>query len=938
MSRRVAGIDISDRSIEIVSLLAKGPGIIERAMRVELPPDIVSRGEIQDFNSLSRVLRAMLDNLYGEGRGKTQVAISLPETIVYSKVFSLPAILDDKQTADALVLASSDEFPIEAATKIAYDFIELDETGGIKRYLFATVDHARVQEYLKVLEEANAEAVLIEPESAAMSRALVPYGEEKALMVADIGARTTTLVSFDEAGRQVISAAIPIGGDIFTEAIERKMKLSLEEAEKLKIRVGFDEDAEDGRVLMILQSPFEQIVSEIQRTLSYVAEERGLKTEKIILAGGTSLLPKIADYMSLAFGNVEVVSGDVLQNVGVSDEAILPKNFNNNAVLYATAIGLGIRAVETRGHPGLNLHPVARRSDRGGSFAPLRKLFNKLSSLMPTSKKKAAKKPAAKKTSKTTASKKKKAAKSARAKPAAKKGVKKKAKKQAEKKAEETKEEKVEATQAEPEQEVKEEAAAPIIPEEMASEASAEPAASEQQPEGQPDVGAEATTEQAGEPEGSPDDESAVVRGATADNPERDFGMGVGELLGSAIPDDDEDEDEEEDEEGSDDETASYEVKAASGASGEGERLSIESILSGKTPEDRAVPVPSAESHGSKWRIIVPIAVFLLALVVIAAGAGLFRSFKERGTSQKFLSAIMSVFVKDDQMQYGPETGPDTGPVVPEAVVVSVLVTSGEPEDGLAVPAVSSRLIETDIVLDDSFESTGEAQADDARAVGTITIVNELPRAFSFVARTRFLSPDGVLFRMSEPADIPASGTVDVEVYADEPGAQGDIGPTDFTIPGLSESLQESVYGRSSAPMTGGNGTVAAVSADDIEAAKSALIAASLDEARENFRAMAAEGELVLDELITSREIESDLPEAGTIGAAFDASMSIRFRALLVPESEIDSLLEARLAEMLPAGVNSADYGLGEPFYTREAHDTDADQALLRVEAPIQKL
>lgn len=94
--------------------------------------------------------------------------------------------------------------------------------------------------------------------------------------------------------------------------------------------------------------------------------------------------------------------------------------------------------------------------------------------------------------------------------------------------------------------------------------------------------------------------------------------------------------------------------------------------------------------------------------------------------------------------------------------------------------------------------------ARDGVATGTVTLVNETGAAQPLVATTRLLSEGGVLFRLRDRVTVPAGGTVEAAVYADQPGPSGDIGPSRFTIPGLSPALQASIYARSSSPMTGG--------------------------------------------------------------------------------------------------------------------------------------
>jgi hypothetical protein len=334
--------------------------------------------------------------------------------------------------------------------------------------------------------------------------------------------------------------------------------------------------------------------------------------------------------------------------------------------------------------------------------------------------------------------------------------------------------------------------------------------------------------------------------------------------------------------------------------------------------------------------VFIPLVVFVLAILLVAEGAGLFGGAGRESTT-RILTSIGSLF--GGSSGEPPSDEPvESAPTVPSKVSLNVLITSQE-EDGadLAVPVILSRLIETDVIATDTFQATGEAPAEEARAVGMITVVNETSNDYRFVATTRFLSSDGVLFRLENETSIPPNGTVDVEVYADEVGAAGDIGPSRFTIPGLSEDLQQYIYGRSRTAMSGGSGTVSAVKEDDLEEARKDLMSRLFSEARENFKSMVSAGEIVLADLITSRETDSILPEDGSEGATFEATLAVTFSALVVPDQQLVEMLEQKVAEDLAGQADPADYELGVPLYTVEAFDTTSGRAEIRVEAPVQR-
>ena len=127
---------------------------------------------------------------------------------------------------------------------------------------------------------------------------------------------------------------------------------------------------------------------------------------------------------------------------------------------------------------------------------------------------------------------------------------------------------------------------------------------------------------------------------------------------------------------------------------------------------------------------------------------------------------------------------------------------------------------------------------DGVNAQGFITIYNTSDDEWPLKKETRFQTSDGLVFRIKEGVFVPGKtvdeegnetpGTFTAAVEADEfdiydhpIGERGNIGPTKFIIPGLSEYNQKLLWGESSQPMEGGvTRYQRVVQEEDIEAAK----------------------------------------------------------------------------------------------------------------------
>ncbi|MDB5195253.1 MAG: hypothetical protein JWO84_437 [Parcubacteria group bacterium] len=90
-------------------------------------------------------------------------------------------------------------------------------------------------------------------------------------------------------------------------------------------------------------------------------------------------------------------------------------------------------------------------------------------------------------------------------------------------------------------------------------------------------------------------------------------------------------------------------------------------------------------------------------------------------------------------------------------------------------------------------------------ASGKITITNTQTAPQALIKNTRFQSANGLIFRIRDSVSIPAGGSLVATVYADEAGDKYNLAPTTFTIPGLKGSKSfDQVSAKSVAAMTGG--------------------------------------------------------------------------------------------------------------------------------------
>ncbi len=343
-------MDISDHSIEAVifqkSLFGQ-PKVLSYA-RTLLYGEVVKDGIIKKPERLVESLTKLLASALPKPIKTKYCILSLPDSQVFTAIFKLPAGLKREEIKNTIPFKAEEVIPFRSS-EIYFDFKTIAKSHGVQEVFYAAVPKRVVDPFSAVLGNVGLVPLSFDLESLSLARAVVQKlpktksGKkivDQATLLMDIGARTTNLNIFDRNGiRQ--SLTVKIAGDRFTKSIASNLNLPLKDAEKLKMKAGFDPDQEGGRLVLILQKEMRRIVKETSQLIKYYEDETGRKVGLVILAGGSSLLPGVTQYLSENLG-LPVEVGNPLMKFQDPKKLI---KFKNKAVLFANVLGLGLRSI-----------------------------------------------------------------------------------------------------------------------------------------------------------------------------------------------------------------------------------------------------------------------------------------------------------------------------------------------------------------------------------------------------------------------------------------------------------------------------------------------------------------------------------------------------------------------------------------------------------------
>lgn len=354
----IIGIDISDYSIEVLCLdqkkrlLAYGRSILEEG--------IVQDGMILEQKKLVDVLKETLRNtkpqpLITKAGTELKAVFSLPESKTYTQYFSFK----DKANLSQKIQKKIQETVPVIFEDLYYDFIKINNQKNGAKVLCVAAKKEIVEGYIYLLRVAGITPIAFETESISIARALLPkvygFGDDKEVfgentVILDIGGRISTISIHNKEGMMCLAVSLPYAGIYFTQKIAEDLQISFPEAEEKKIVQGFKENTE---IFPILQKASQKIIDEVKNAINFFEKEFGAKINKIILAGGSALLPEIDKFFQKHF-TAKVEIGNPLAKIEEGEKLEKGKE-----LFYSNVIGLALRGIsEDPIKAGINLLPT----------------------------------------------------------------------------------------------------------------------------------------------------------------------------------------------------------------------------------------------------------------------------------------------------------------------------------------------------------------------------------------------------------------------------------------------------------------------------------------------------------------------------------------------------------------------------------------------------
>ena len=350
-NKSLVGLDIGSSAVKAIELKPAGKGYRVAAIGVEpVPPDSIVDGAIIDSAAVTAAVRRLFLNKRFKSK---QVVASLSGNSVIVKKINLPQ-MTDQELSESIYWEAEQYIPFDIQdVNLDYEISDSDGGNGHNGQgsmgvLLVAAKKDKIADYTNVITQAGRSTAIVDVDAFALQNAYeANYGFEAGRVVVLLNAGASAInVNIVSGLQSVFTRDVSMGGNAFTEAVQKELSLPFETAEQLKKGQHSDAALYD-EAKPVLRAMTDNALLEIEKTFDFFkATATNDHIDRIVLSGGASRVDGFAEALQERFGtNVErfnpfrQVSFDS-KRLGVSADEMAP--------VAAVALGLALRRAGDR--------------------------------------------------------------------------------------------------------------------------------------------------------------------------------------------------------------------------------------------------------------------------------------------------------------------------------------------------------------------------------------------------------------------------------------------------------------------------------------------------------------------------------------------------------------------------------------------------------------
>ena len=349
-AKSLVGLDIGSSAVKAVELKPAGKAYKVTAFGSEpIPPDSIVDGAIIDGAAVAGAIRRLFDSRAIKTK---EVAASLSGNAVIVKKITLP-VMTEAELAESIYWEAEQYIPFDIQdVNLDYQILDAGDGPGGKGtmdVLLVAAKKEKIADYTGVIAQAGRTAVVVDVDAFALQNAYeVNYGIDAGAVIVLLNAgASATNINILQGDQSVFTRDISIGGNAYTEALQKELNLPFEQADQLKRGQPADGVTfEDARP--VLRAVSENVMLEIQKTFDFFkATAASDRIDRIVVSGGASRAESFTEMLTERF-EAPVEAFDPFKRVGFDTKKLQVESAASIAPTVAVALGLALRRAGDR--------------------------------------------------------------------------------------------------------------------------------------------------------------------------------------------------------------------------------------------------------------------------------------------------------------------------------------------------------------------------------------------------------------------------------------------------------------------------------------------------------------------------------------------------------------------------------------------------------------
>lgn len=283
-------LDIGSSSIKGIAIKGKS---IDRYAIENLAQGAILSGNIEDHQAVRDSLKSIISKLGLKNKG---IIISLPAQNFAVKFFKIP-VVGPKEKGLLIDGELEDLIPNFEPSQYITEYISLGILNDMEDICAITIQRDKIRDIIENLTFAKVKPVRIVPDFISLFN-LIQYTKESVIdnttnasvMVVDIGAEATKIF-VERDGILKMQRIAAIGGNDFTDVIERNQNMDYFSAERYKKTLELKDDDDRGDEFQEISELVEELNGQVKRSIEYYKSQEALPgIDGLIVTGGPCML------------------------------------------------------------------------------------------------------------------------------------------------------------------------------------------------------------------------------------------------------------------------------------------------------------------------------------------------------------------------------------------------------------------------------------------------------------------------------------------------------------------------------------------------------------------------------------------------------------------------------------------------------------------------